>query len=61
MLREGSIGPIQAIERFEVGQIYDAFLHFTKPSRIGKIVLTYDNPKALLKVLSLRAEIEFHG
>ena len=50
MLDEDIIRPIDVIRTFDIGRIGEAFLHFGEHSRVGKIVLTYEDRATLLEV-----------
>ena len=50
MLRKGFIHPISPIRTFDVSELDKALLYFSRGKHIGKIIVTYENPKAMVKV-----------
>ena len=50
--RSGIIAPPNHIKTFDVSQIEQAMLHFARGTHIGKVVVTFKDPKSLLPVSS---------
>ena len=48
------VKPITYLKTFDVEELEQAMLHFSKGTHIGKVVITYAKPDSLLKVWSLR-------
>ena len=50
LLRSGIIAPLEHIRIFDISQIEQAMMHFARGTHIGKVVVTFKNPKSLLPV-----------
>jgi hypothetical protein len=53
LLCEGKIHPITPVFTFDASELEQALLYFSKGHHIGKIVVTYENPTATVKVCLL--------
>lgn len=52
LFRSGTIAPLDHIKAFDISQIEQAMMHFARGTHIGKVVVTFQNPKSLLPVSS---------
>ena len=52
LFRAGIIAPIEHIKTFDISQIERAMMHFARGTHVGKVVVTFKNPKSLLPVSS---------
>jgi hypothetical protein len=50
LFRQGVIRPIPQITVFDVSELDQALLYLSRGQRIGKVVVTYKNPDAIVKV-----------
>ena len=50
MLREGKIKAIKPLKTFDASEIVQAFRYFASPDRIGKVVVSLENPESQIKV-----------
>ena len=50
LFRSGIIAPLNHIKTFDISQIEQAMMHFARGTHIGKIVVTFRDPKSLLLV-----------
>ena len=50
LFRSGIIAPLNHIKTFHISQIEQAMMHFARGTHIGKIVVTFRDPKSLLLV-----------
>jgi hypothetical protein len=50
MIQSGSIEIVDAIKTFDITELEQAMVHFSTGSRIGKVVVTFEDPKSLLNV-----------
>lgn len=50
LLRDGKIHPITPIRTFDVSELEQALLYFSKGQHVGKIVITYENATSVVKV-----------
>ncbi len=53
MFHEGIIQPIEHIRTFDISDLEQAMMYFANGTHMGKVVVTFDNPQALLKVYDL--------
>ncbi len=51
LYRKGIIKPIDYITAFDISELQQAMIHMSKGTHIGKVVITYDNPDSLIKVV----------
>ena len=58
LFRSGVIAPLEHIKIFDISQIEQAMMHFAKGTHIGKVVVTFKDPKSLLPV-SIRISLVF--
>lgn len=50
LYRKCVIRPIDHLTTFDVSQLEQAFMHFAKGTHLGKVVVTFKDPKAMIKV-----------
>ena len=50
LFRSGIVKPIDHIRTFSIAELEQAMLQFSKGTHLGKIVVTFDDPNAMLKV-----------
>lgn len=50
MYRQGSIRPIDFITTFDVQELEEAMMYLSSGTRIGKVVVMFENPQSMLKV-----------
>lgn len=50
LLEAGAIGPIDPVTAFDISELTSAMSHLSKGAHTGKIVITHQDPKALIKV-----------
>ena len=65
LLSAGVITPIDPINTFDISEIEQAMMYFSKGAHLGKVVVTLENAKSLLPVSShalfhLRGEAVAH-
>ena len=51
LINEGAIGPIKHLTTFDISQLETAMSFFSKSVHAGKLVITFQDPNATLKVL----------
>jgi aryl carrier-like protein len=51
LYKKGIIKPIDRITTFDISQLQQALMFMSKGKHIGKVVVTYNNPDSLLKVV----------
>ncbi len=49
MFHEGIIQPIEHIRTFDISDLEQAMMYFANGTHMGKVVVRFDNPQALLK------------
>ncbi len=54
MFQKGIIQPIDHIKTFDISELEQAMTFFANGTHMGKVVVTFNNPQALLKVCGLR-------
>lgn len=59
LYRQGVIRPIDHITTFDISQIEQAMMHFAKGTHLGKVVVTFQDPQALLKVRPTPKRVTF--
>ncbi|KAL9047293.1 MAG: hypothetical protein Q9214_000093 [Letrouitia sp. 1 TL-2023] len=59
MYRRGVIQPLRHITTFDVSELEQAMMHFAKGTHIGKVVVTFQNPDALLRVRPTPQRVTF--
>lgn len=52
IFRSGIVAPLNHIKTFDISQIEQAMMHFARGTHIGKVVVTFKDPKSLLPVSS---------
>ena len=52
LFRSGIIAPLNHIKTFDISQIEQEMMHFSRSTHIGKVVVTFKDPKSLLPVSS---------
>lgn len=52
LLRQKAVQPISPINSFDISQLEQALLFFSKGTHVGKIVVTYEDPEKVIKVQS---------
>lgn len=52
LFRSGIVAPLNHIKTFDISQIEQAMMHFARGTHIGKVVVTFKDPKSLLPVSS---------
>ena len=57
--REGVIKPIEFIKTFDISQLEQAMMYFSRGTHIGKVVVTYSNRKAMLKTIPNPPRVHF--
>lgn len=57
--RRGVIRPIDHIKTFEISQLEQAMMYFAKGTHLGKVVVTFQDPKAVLKVRRTPEKVSF--
>lgn len=57
--RKGIIKPFSHIKTFDVSQLEQAMMHFAKGTHLGKVVVTFQNPTAVLKVRPTPKQVSF--
>lgn len=50
LYRQGVIRPFNHIKTFDISQIEQAMMHFAKGTHLGKVVVTFQIPRSILKV-----------
>ncbi|KAL9011376.1 MAG: hypothetical protein Q9173_003774, partial [Seirophora scorigena] len=50
LYRKRVIRPIEHLTTFDISQLEQAFMHFAKGTHIGKVVVTFQDPNAMVKV-----------
>ena len=50
MFRVGIVKPIDHIRTFDISELEQAMIYFANGNHMGKVVVTFDKPEALLKV-----------
>ena len=50
MFQKGIIKPIDYIKTFDISELEQAMMYFANGTHIGKVVVTFDRPEALIKV-----------
>jgi len=51
MIRAGALVPISPLEVFDVSRVAEAFTYFGSAARMGKIVISFEDPKSSIPVL----------
>ncbi|KAL8704809.1 MAG: hypothetical protein Q9201_002041 [Fulgogasparrea decipioides] len=59
LYRQGVIGPIDHLTTFDVSRLEQAMMHFAKGTHLGKVVVTFQDPKAMLKVRPTPKRVNF--
>lgn len=59
LYRQGVIGPIDHLTTFDISQLEKAMMHFAKGIHLGKIVVTFQDPQAELKVRPTPKRVSF--
>lgn len=59
-LRNGDIGPIRPHHVSDISQLDQVLLKFSKGTHIGKMVVSYQNPQATLRVQETVPHAQFH-
>ncbi|KAF2462795.1 polyketide synthase [Lindgomyces ingoldianus] len=59
MLRMGIIHPITPLKTFDVSELEKALLYFSRGKHIGKIIVTYEEPKSLVKMRPVTPKAQF--
>lgn len=59
LYRQGVIRPIDHITSFDISQLEKAMMHFAKGIHLGKIVVTFQDPQAELKVRPIPKQVTF--
>lgn len=49
MFRQGSIRPVDVITTFDVQELEEAMMYLSSGTRIGKVVVKFENPQSMLK------------
>ena len=57
--RDGIIGPIDHIKTFDISQLEQAMMYFSKGVHTGKVVITYDDPKTSLRIARTPSRASF--
>ncbi|KIX10093.1 uncharacterized protein Z518_01174 [Rhinocladiella mackenziei CBS 650.93] len=60
LFRTGQIGEIGRVKIFDVSEITNAFRYFSAQNRIGKVVISLENPEARVRVRPLRYRTTFN-
>jgi len=57
--RQGIIKPFSHVKTFDVSQLEQAMMHFAKGTHLGKVVVTFQDPTAVLKVRPTPKQVSF--
>ncbi|MCJ1377213.1 hypothetical protein MMC17_000305 [Xylographa soralifera] len=57
--RKGVIRPIDYIKTFDISQLEQAMMYFAKGTHLGKVVITFKNPKAIIQVRPTATRVTF--
>ncbi|OJZ81972.1 hypothetical protein ASPFODRAFT_84885 [Aspergillus luchuensis CBS 106.47] len=60
LLREGKIQPVQPLKSFTAAELVRAFRHFNDPARMGKIVISFEDPELMIPVVPERFVTQLH-
>ncbi|KAF1955974.1 polyketide synthase [Byssothecium circinans] len=58
-VRAGQMGPLSSITTYDVSQLDQALMAFSKGTHIGKLVVTFQNPNALVKMVPAAPRAQF--
>ena len=47
---DGVIGPLHPTTTYDISRLEEAMVYFSKGVHVGKVVVTFDDPQASLKV-----------
>lgn len=50
LFSKGVMGPAEYIKTFDISELEQAMIYFARGTHKGKVVVTFENPGALLKV-----------
>ena len=59
LYRQGIIRPLSHIKTFDISQLEQAMMHFSKGTHIGKVVVTFQDSGAMLKVRPTPQKVAF--
>ncbi|KAI4167378.1 MAG: hypothetical protein LQ343_007255 [Gyalolechia ehrenbergii] len=60
LYRSGKVKPVP-IKNFDVSQISEAYRHFSQQNRVGKIVISLENPQSIIKAVPAQYHTSFSG
>lgn len=58
-VRAGQMGPLSSITTYDVSQLDQALMAFSKGTHVGKLVVTFQNPDALVKMVPAAPHAQF--
>ncbi|KAJ5797279.1 polyketide synthase [Penicillium pulvis] len=60
LLRDGKVQPVQPLKSFTAADLIRAFRHFNDPARMGKIVISFEDPDLIIPVVPEQFVTQLH-
>ena len=61
LYRDGSIKAFDPLRIFDASEVSDPFRYFSSKNRMGKIAISFENDKSLVRVLPTKYDTKFHA